>query len=286
MKQTYPLNTNFGENHPMTGNWVLSGSREPAKSKFKHVKIASLVLLTLFLIANTTFAQKTKNDVIYLKNGSIINGQIISALPAGQVKIKTKDNSLWVFESSQIDSINKSASGLKQIHSGNFTIAEAGVLAGNSHNQYHAPFSFMIISGRQFGNRFSVGAGAGVEFFSETYLPVVADLRYYFKGQGVQPFFGIQGGYSFALDKPDEQFVYQTGDMWWPQPSGTPLELEAKGGLLLNPSLGISTSLNQNLALTFSAGYRIMRHQYCREDNYTIDIDYNRLSLKIGLLFQ
>ncbi len=285
MKQPCPLNTNFGEIRPVAVNWVLSGSREPANSKFLHVKIASLILLSLFLTANIAFAQKTKSDVIYLKNGSIINGQIISALPAGQVKIKTKDNSLWVFESAQIDSISKSVSGLKQLHSGNFTIAEAGVLAGNSDNQYHAPFSFMIISGRQFGNRFSVGAGTGVEFFSETYLPVVADLRYYFNRQGVQPFLGIQGGYSFALDKPDEQFVYQTGGMW-PQPSGTPLELEAKGGLLLNPSLGISTSLNQNLALTFSAGYRIMRHQYCREDNYSIDVDYNRLSLKIGLLFQ
>lgn len=249
------------------------------------MKKSAFVFLALLFLVNITFAQKGKRDVIYLKNGSIINGQIISSLPSGQVKLKTKDNSLWVFESSQIDSIGKTSKGIQQFHTGYFNITEAGVLTGNSDNKYKSPFTLMNIVGWQYKNRFTVGAGAGVEFFSETYLPVVADFRYYLNRQGVSPFFGIQGGYSFALDKPDKQYVYQTMNIW-PGPSGNILELKAQGGLLLNPMVGISTSLNQNLALNISVGYRMMRHRYCREDNYLIDIDYNRLSVKIGLLFQ
>jgi len=251
------------------------------------MKKSVLLALVLLFLVNITFAQKRKKDVIYLKNGSIIIGQILSSLPSDQVKIKTKDNSLWVFEFSRIDSIGKTTKSLQQVRSGYFNITEGGILAGNSNNRYKSPFTLMNISGWQFKNRFTVGAGAGVEFFSETYLPVVADFRYYLNRQGVSPFFGLQGGYSFALDTPDKQYVYQaTGNDIWRGPSGQPLELKAKGGLLLNPSVGLSTTLNQNLALNFSIGYRIMRHRYCREDNYLIDIDYNRISFKIGLMFQ
>lgn len=233
-----------------------------------------------------TFAQKSKRDVIYLKNGSVINGQIISEIPSGQVKIKTRDNSLWVFESTQIDSIQKSGNlSAPVIHCGYFNLTDVGILAGNPGNKYESPFSLINISGWRFKNRFSVGAGTGVEFFSETYLPVVADFRYYLKCQGATPFFGVQGGYSFALDKPDKQYVYQNYYIW-PAPSGNSLDMKAKGGLLLNPAIGLLTSLDDHLALSFSIGYRIMRHHYEREDDYKIDIDYNRMVLKIGLLFQ
>ena len=249
------------------------------------MKKLTLVLLALLFASNIIYAKKPKRDVIYLKNGSIINGQIISSLPSGQVKIKTKDNSLWVFEQSQIDSISQSENELKQFHAGYFNLTEAGILAGNSDNKYSAPFSFLNISGLQFKNGLSVGAGTGVEFFNETYLPVVADFRYYLKRQGVNPFFGVQGGYSFALDKPDKQYVYGNTYLW-NIPNGSTLDVKAKGGLLLNPFVGFCTSLNENMALTFSAGYRIMRHRYNREDDSKIDIDYNRLSLKIGLIFQ
>ena len=241
--------------------------------------------MAILFFAGVTYAQKKDRDVVYMKNGSIIYGQIISSLPSGQVKIKTRDNSLWVFEPSQFDSISKTGKVFKQIQPGYFNLTEAGLLAGNSGNNHNAPFSLMNISGWQFKNRFSAGAGVGVELLSETYLPVFADFRYYLKRYGVSPFFGIQGGYSIALDKPELQYVY-TDSRIWPGPTGNTLDIKSKGGLFLNPSVGICTPLNENTALTFSAGYRIMRHRYVREDNYKIDIDYNRLSLKIGLIFQ
>ena len=244
------------------------------------------MFLSLLFMVNLSFARKGKKDVIYLKNGSVINGQIISSLPSGQVKIKTKDNSLWVFESSQIDSISKSGQTSDQIRTGYFNLTEAGILVGNSNNKYGSPFSMMNISGWQFKNHFTIGAGAGIEFFSETYLPVVADFRYYLKRQGLNPFFGLQGGYSFSLDKPDKQYVYGYSTNYYISPAVQSLEMKAKGGFLVNPFVGFSTPLGENLALTFSAGYRIMRQRYKREDNYLIDIDYNRLSLKIGLMFQ
>jgi hypothetical protein len=249
------------------------------------MKKSAFVLIALLFLVSLTYAGKVKKDVIYLKNGSVVNGFIISLVPSGQVKIRTKDNSLWVFEPSEIDSISRAGNFRGQIHTGYFNLTEAGISAGNSDNNYKAPFSLINISGWQLKNRFSVGAGAGIEFLSETYFPVVADFRYNLKRQGVNPFFGIQGGYSFAVDKADIQYVYSYSNIW-PGPVGNNVKMKARGGLLLNPSVGICTSLNENLAFSFSAGYKIMRHRYSTEDDYKIDIDYNRLTIKVGLIFQ
>ena len=264
------------------------------------MKKSIVILFALLFLVNTGFAKKGKLDVIYLKNGSIIHGQIIEPSgstnqasdpqrfknPEGLIKIRTKDNNLWVFKASEIDSISHSPSkGLvSNGHTGYYNLTEAGILAGNHVNKYKAPFSLMNINGWQFKNRFSIGAGAGVEMMSETYLPVVADFRYRIKQQGANPFFAIQGGYSFALDKPDAQYVYSYTGIWGG--SGSTLAMKAKGGFLVNPMVGISTAINENLALNFSLGYRMMRQRYKREDNYLIDADYNRLTVKIGLLFQ
>ncbi len=244
------------------------------------------MLFALLSIVEITCGQKKNNDVIYLKNGVVIHGQIIRSLLTGQVIFKKRDNNIMVFEPIQFDSIRKTGKVAKKIHPGYFNLTEAGILTGNSANSNKSPFSLINISGWQFKNHFSAGVGAGIEFLKETYLPVVADFRYSLNRQGTNPFFGIQGGYSFALDKPNgiySNLLIPTSPGF---NSGSNLEMDAKGGLLLNPCFGICTPLGNNMALTFSAGYRMMRNRYSRSDGYKIDIDYNRLSLKIGLLIQ
>ena len=237
-------------------------------------------------MVSPSYAKKGKHDIIYLKNGSVINGQIISNAAGEVIRIKTRDNSLWVFKSSEIDSITYSSKkeSSSNYFPGFFNLTELGILTGNHVNEYKAPFSLMNISGWQFKNRLSVGGGTGVEMMSESYLPVVADIRYHIQREGYHPFFGIQGGYSFALDKPDQQYVYSYSNVW--RPAAQALKMSAIGGALVNPFVGINTSINDKLALNLSLGYRIMRHRYSREDNYKIDVDYNRLSVKIGLVFQ
>ncbi len=251
-------------------------------------KILNL-LIPLLCFSLTAIAQKSEKGVVYLKNGSIVRGALLSQDPGQPVKIKTSDNNIWVFERTAIDSISQKNRQNGSFKTGCFNLTEAGVLAWTPDNAYNAPFTFMNISGWQFANGLSAGVGAGVEFFSEAYLPVVADLRYYFGKQGVLPFIGAQGGYSIALGKADKQYVYNYAydyNLIWPGPIGQAVDVDARGGWLVNPSVGICAPIGDKLALTVSAGYRIMRHRYNREDNYKLDVDYNRLSLKVGLMFK
>lgn len=46
-------------------------------------------------------------DVVYLKNGSIIRGSIIEQIPNDQLKIQTKDGSIFVYKMGEISKITK-----------------------------------------------------------------------------------------------------------------------------------------------------------------------------------
>ena len=49
-------------------------------------------------------------DVVYLKNGSIIRGMIIEQIPNKSIKIQTKDGNVFVFEMDEIEKITKEVS--------------------------------------------------------------------------------------------------------------------------------------------------------------------------------
>ena len=46
-------------------------------------------------------------DVVYLKNGSIIRGVIIEQVPNESIKIQTNDRNIFVFKMEEIDRIKK-----------------------------------------------------------------------------------------------------------------------------------------------------------------------------------
>jgi len=247
-------------------------------------------LVLLFCLP--AIAQPGKHDVVYLKNGSVVKGKILLFDPEHSVKLKTKDDNVWVFEMNQVDSIARpiKASATSPIKTGYYNLTEMGVLAGNTNNVKSAPFTLMNVNNWQFDNGFAAGIGVGVHFFNETYLPVVADFRYFIRKHGPLPFVNLQTGYSIPVGGDYSQTYYAYDIMVrpgiWPNPNPTEQDVSARGGFLVNPSIGFQSQISESLALTFSAGYSYLRHRYGKDELYKLDVDYNRLSLKIGLQFK
>ncbi|MCX6220511.1 MAG: hypothetical protein NTZ69_05945 [Bacteroidia bacterium] len=236
-----------------------------------------LLILTLFL-SLTFLAQGKRRNVVYLKNGTVLRGTIVLHDPGKLIQLRTADNNLWVFKMDQIDSIAHPVRVVFNRKTGYFNLTELGFLQGSDPNARLIPRSLLNISQWKFENGLAPGIGFGIEYANEAYLPVVADIRYYLRDKQPMPYFSFQAGYSIPLD-PHEvnslgmSSVYNSG-------------AKARGGFLLNPAIGIQTPLNENLALTFSAGYRWMKYHYSGNNNYQMDFYFNRLSLKIGLLFK
>ena len=57
-----------------------------------------VVCLMLFVVTAQVFAQSSKQDVVHLKNGSVIHGTITELIPGKlQIKIKTQDGNIFVY---------------------------------------------------------------------------------------------------------------------------------------------------------------------------------------------
>ena len=52
-------------------------------------------------------AQKGMQDVVYLKNGSIIRGMVIEQVPGVSIKVETADKSVFVYPMDEVEKITK-----------------------------------------------------------------------------------------------------------------------------------------------------------------------------------
>jgi hypothetical protein len=66
-----------------------------------------LALLLFALITTMTYGQSNYQDVVYLKNGSIIRGVIIEQVPNISIKIETADRNVFVYQMNEIERITK-----------------------------------------------------------------------------------------------------------------------------------------------------------------------------------
>ncbi len=66
-----------------------------------------LVLVSFFYFMSFTYAQGDLQEVVYLKNGSIIRGIIIEQQPNKLIKIQTNDGNVFVYNIDEVDKITK-----------------------------------------------------------------------------------------------------------------------------------------------------------------------------------
>lgn len=57
----------------------------------------------LFLVVFYSYSQERGQDVVYLKNGSIIRGIIIEQVPNKSIKLQTKDNNIFVYGIDEVE---------------------------------------------------------------------------------------------------------------------------------------------------------------------------------------
>jgi hypothetical protein len=253
-------------------------------------KIALLFLA--FILAYTVFAQSEKGYV-YLKNGSVLKGKYAYLENKQKVKIETSGN-IWIFTTNEIDSISsKRIKTLNQnekslSNSKLFYRTELGVLVGNSDNSQSAPFSISASANYLLFSKFSAGLGFGVEFFNETYMPVFANFEYRLKESSSSPYAFLKIGYQVPLEESNAIYydVYPIWSSFAPWPGEYAQEgFDTKGGILINPGLAYQQMFSQGFGMSFAVGYQFHRLNYAGENDYSLDIDYNRLSIKVGIIF-
>jgi len=243
------------------------------KNEMKKQFYILKVLLTILLFPFISKAQTNYEDVVYLKNGSIIHGIIIEQIPNKSIKLQTRDGNVFVYKIDEIEKMTKeqvkssknnntNLNNDEIKHSGYTNITEMNF--GLGLGQYSSDYSFGIqtINGYLFNPYFSMGIGIGVDRYKNvTFVPLFADLRVNFLQTNVTPFLSGGIGYSLGTDKVN------------------------KGGLLVNPALGVKFFVSSKAALNFSIGYRLQENSFTYYYYGTYKESSGYLNFKLGATF-
>ena len=223
-----------------------------------------LLLLLFVLLCNLTFGQNNMEEVVYLKNGSVIRGIIIEQIPNQSIKIQTKDRNVFVFKYDDIEKITKENLPLENT-SNKSKLAEfkkSGIIkqtetnyspgigvikyGNNSVKNTSNSYGFRTVNGFQLNEHFSFGVGIGIDNYQNaTFLPITFDTRITFLKGKVSPVFIWNFGYAVGLN-------------------------DIQGGMTLNPQIGIKTFITKNVAYLFNFGYKVLGQEITYIDGYNI----------------
>jgi hypothetical protein len=244
----------------------------------------------LFVTGLSLMAQEQMEDVVYLKNGSIIRGEILELNTVESVKIQLYGGSVFVFSMDEVEKITKEPSFMKKKQKkitikekGFFNTTETGInlSTGNGNNNgwggYYsgsAGFSFHNISGIYFNHWFAAGVGIGIDNFGNDYpiSPVYLRLEGNLLKSSITPFYFIDGGIGIPWQKKRNEYSTVTGGF---------------GG---NAGFGLKFHTASALSWHFSVGYKYQRKkEYIyypwNGNSQTSKTTYQRLSLRIGMSF-
>lgn len=251
-----------------------------------------LCLFAIAVIIAVSVSSQTEKGYVYLKNGTILKGKYQFTADSLKLKIQSAGN-LWIFKTDEIERVsNKRAEMLEKfekesLHSPYYLRTEIGVLVGNSENSQSAPFSFSTSVNYQLKPRLSVGAGAGLEFLKESYLPVFLNFEYKLRDSYSTPYFFLKAGYEVPIEESRTVYYsgYQPWSSFWPGPDYQNEIMKTKGGILLHPGIGFQRMFSSGFGMSFAFGYQFHRLHYKGDKDYALDIDYNRLAIKLGITF-
>lgn len=228
-------------------------------------------LIILIITISSIYAQK--KELVYLKNGSIIEGKIIDSTE-NKIKIRTKCNCTWVYD---FDDIEKITSHKNYIYdnSGFANFSTLNFMFGR--NDYSVLLSpgITTINGSYFLEKYYAGFGVGIENFDYGSIPVFADFRYFFSNRKISYYLDAQAGYAFPV-----KF-----DTW---------DGKRYGGINLSGEIGIRNSISENFAINYAIGFRYQQHKSDKTNYYWssyVDYNskiirvYNRIFFKIGFVF-
>ena len=151
-------------------------------------------------------------DVVYLKNGSIIRGLIMEQIPNKSLKIEMSDGSLLVFQMDEVEKITKeperskstSADGDQSVRIGSYAgYLIAGITAITT--DYGGTLaSIHIVNGNHVSASTTIGLGIGADFFTDgsgiVVLPFWLDARSTFGDGTAKPLIWGHLGYSLVAD--------------------------------------------------------------------------------------
>jgi hypothetical protein len=229
--------------------------------------IAAIISLIL-LMASAACAQDRMQDVVYLKNGSIIRGMIIEQIPNKTLKVQTADGSVFVFQMDDVVRITKEAvPAIARSNAGSVSSTDKVVLAVNPLGAIVGGVSWIAYE-RSMGNNLTYQIRGDIWTYKETedeggYYYHETQLGFGIGGSArayvlsSQPYSGLFG--AFGLD------ALYTGWDWEKRWTKTSPLMNGDGStmtVVFSAQVGFAIALsNVRLEPSIAAGYFALRQE-------------------------
>ena len=228
---------------------------------------------------------QSKQVIVYLKDGSQVEGQILNWMPGLLIEIKTSWSEKVTFRQEDIKKVIQKST-IKQGYNVPYNFNEKGVYytlkgqmitpnPGTRANDING-IGISISAGHRFNRFLSLGAGIGWDQFiwnsGEKLIPLFAEISGFTHQNHSSLMYNLQLGYSFANE--DEDYLLS----------------HAKGGVMIYPAIGIRFGKNENIKYIFDIGYKFQKAEYHYDDTWEWgrrseqNVLYKRLTLRFGLL--
>lgn len=186
-----------------------------------------IYMFVLLISAATSMAMA--QDVVYLKNGSVIKGSVVEINPSKSLKIKTVDGSLFVYNMNEVDRIerennstissNVSSDNDEYLEPGFRGLIEIGPSFGLGDAEKNYQFSMAFTGGYQINRLLFVGAGVAptLNLFDNEWndevetsflIPIFSAVRVDFLNKKVTPFVNARIGYAINTKDTDFSSMY------------------------------------------------------------------------------
>lgn len=238
-----------------------------------------VLFVSAVLLCNTALRAQYQKHEVKLRNGSILRGHVVEFDSISQLKLRTSDGSLWVFDSQQILEVND-APRLERIPrviipptKGYYNNVTWGVLVGDDGSSALVNASFTVVNGYQLNKYLMVGGGFGLESLDPGTMPLFGEVKFTPLHKRTSPYIEGQIGYGLPLENifgSDSKVNY--------------------GGVLAGAKIGVRSYVSNHLGFNVAIGYRHQRNKYKQnwwwDDSNTFLYDHmNRVVISFGLLF-
>ena len=221
-----------------------------------------------------------REDVLYLRSGSVLHGQRLppSGAAPDVLRLQLPNRDILAFPLAEVDSVRQQwvppgPGAARPRGFGHYT--ELGALAARNTNSSvnTSAFSFQTVNGYRLRPALFVGGGVGIDLYAtQSILPLFASLRGELpvRGGPLRPFWLLDGGYGFNLTGRDEAL---------------PGPVTYAGGRLWAAGLGLKVLFNEQTGFIVSVAYRAQNTAITRDPAPRQDLEFQRLAVRAGFAF-
>jgi len=250
----------------------------------------SLFTIIISLLFAYNLAAQSSGKTFYLKNGSIVSGQVTEEIPGKQYTVKTSDGNTFIFKAEEVERIvlnQETEKTQKEVLPNEIKFySQNGITGGamftDNYNSYNVGLN--TINGININNRLQVGLGLELQLTEKgTYIPIYLDSQFNFTPTASTFFAHVSAG--VAISNTGENLTLVNvinGELF-------ETSVSYQNGFFGRFGLGYKMPLSEKLDALIGLDYSAISYEsrtYLYADQYLeLEGIYSIVGLRIGVEF-